>query len=134
MLKLPRSSFALVSLLGLASLAIVGCSSGGTGGSAGSTSPSAAATSPAATSTTVSGDPSAPAAPVPMATKTPDAAFLASLIGLTRAEAATKAEAAGFTIRIASVDGQPRALTMDYSPQRININLAHDKVTEATVG
>ncbi len=121
-------------LLGLIPLVLVGCASGGAGGAAGSTSPSAAETPPGATSTTVSSNPSAPLPPVPVETRTPDEAFLASLIGLTRAEATNKAEAAGFTIRIASVDGKPRALTMDYSPQRINVNLAHDKVTEATVG
>jgi hypothetical protein len=127
MLILPRLGVVLMVLA--VPMAVASCAGGGTGGSADASSPSAVATS-----TTVSADPSAPAPPAPVATSTPDEAFLASLIGLTRAEATQKAAAAGFTIRIASVDGKARALTMDYSPQRINVNLAHDKVTEATVG
>ncbi len=130
MVTLPRSG--VVALLGLTPLLIVGCGSGGssgTGNSAGTTNPSSAVTS-----TTTTSNPTAPVPPVPAVTNSPDAAFLASLVGLTLAEATKKVEAAGFTIRIASVDGKPRALTMDYSPQRINVNLAHDKVTKATVG
>ena len=66
---------------------------------------------------------------------TPDAAaVLAALKGLTQEQAEAKVTAAGYTIRIASVDGQPRALTMDYSPSRINLDITGGVVTGATVG
>lgn len=94
-------------------------------------------------------NPASPTAGVPMATDSlpalpppvqdvstqPDtAAVSAALVGLPLTEAEAKAQAAGYTTRIASVDGEGRALTMDYSPSRINLDVVAEKVTNASVG
>ena len=73
--------------------------------------------------------------PLQDVTTQPDAAAVsAALVGLPLADAETKAQAAGYTTRIASVDGEPRALTMDYSPSRINLEVVADRVTATSVG
>ena len=80
--------------------------------------------------------PSAPArASLPAPTDPPNAeAVSAALVGLTQTEAEARAGAAGYTTRIASVDGQPRALTMDYSASRVNLDVADGRVAAVTVG
>ena len=80
---------------------------------------------------------SLPALPPPVqdvSTQPDTAAVSAALVGLPLTEAEAKAQAAGYTTRIASVDGEGRALTMDYSPSRINLDVVAEKVTNASVG
>ena len=128
-----------MSMVGLVVLALPLAACGSDSGSAGpSASTSASVSAPVGAAT--SSLPPLPAVPsmspgsmdLPPA---PDAAaVLAALKGLTQAQAEAKATAAGYTVRIASVDGQPRALTMDYSPSRINLDITGGVVTGATVG
>lgn len=61
-------------------------------------------------------------------------AFAVTLLGRTRAEAKAAAQAAGYTFRVVSVDGQPRAVTMDYRPDRIDATIVKGVVTEVSVG
>ena len=58
----------------------------------------------------------------------------AALQGMSQADAESTAIAAGYTIRIASVDGEGRAMTMDYRYDRINLELEGGLVTRAYVG
>ena len=115
----------------LALLVLAGC----TGATVGSETPSSAAAAPGdsgVTSTTVSGEPSD--APLPTDFPTADAAFLASLTGLSQSAAEQKAAAAGFTTRIVSVDGVGRPVTMDFRYDRINLEIVSGNVTKATAG
>ena len=60
--------------------------------------------------------------------------FAATIVGKSDAEAKAATEAAGLTYRVVMVDGQPRAVTMDYRPDRVNVSLKDDVVVAATVG
>lgn len=72
--------------------------------------------------------------PLPPPTPEPDnEAVEAALLGMSQADAESKAIAAGYTIRIASVDGEGRAMTMDYRFDRINLELEGGLVTRAYV-
>lgn len=55
------------------------------------------------------------------------------IIGMTQAEAEAYAEANEVEFRIGSIDGEPRALTMDYRPGRITASLEDDVVVSYTV-
>ncbi len=57
-----------------------------------------------------------------------------TLVGMPADEAEQAVTEAGFVWRVASVDGEPRALTMDYRTDRINAELVEDEVTRVTVG
>ncbi len=76
-----------------------------------------------------------PSATLPAPTDPPNsAAVSAALVGLSQSEAEARAAAAGYMTRVASVDGQPRPLTMDYSASRINLDIADGRVVSVTVG
>ena len=73
--------------------------------------------------------------PMPDLGVTPETTALAdSLVGMSEGEAVMKVEATGRTIRIARRDKENFALTMDYRPDRINIEVDADMVTKVTVG
>lgn len=56
------------------------------------------------------------------------------LLGLTEAAATAEAESRNWTVRIAARDGEQFALTMDYSPTRVNLTVENDLVTYLFVG
>ena len=73
--------------------------------------------------------------PVPDMSPTAETtALAASLMGLTEKDAFAKVEATGRTIRLARRDKETFALTMDYRPDRINIEVDNGAVTEASIG
>lgn len=116
-----------MTLAALLALLLAGCS--GTDG--GSTNPSASPSGADASS----GGGSPTVSPLPAPTDPPNtSAVSAVLVGLRQGEAEARAQEAGYTTRIASVDGQPRPLTMDYSVSRINLELVDGKVVSVTVG
>jgi hypothetical protein len=51
------------------------------------------------------------------------------VVGLSVEEAETAAEEAGFTVRIARQDGEDLALTMDFIPNRVNVEVEDGVVT-----
>jgi hypothetical protein len=53
-----------------------------------------------------------------------------TLTGLTLEEAELKADDFGWTLRIARLDGEDQALTEDYSPSRVNVEVADDTVID----
>jgi hypothetical protein len=53
-----------------------------------------------------------------------------TLTGLTLEEAELKADDFGWTLRVARLDGEDLALTEDYSPSRVNVEVADDLVTD----
>ena len=57
-----------------------------------------------------------------------------SLIGMSEQDAVAKVEATGRVIRIGRRDKETFALTMDYSPTRINIEVDNGKVTSVNIG
>lgn len=56
------------------------------------------------------------------------------LVGLTEAEAAAQAEAAGFTVRVIQRDGEAYPGTMDWVETRVNLTIESGVVTRATIG
>ncbi|WP_138274919.1 hypothetical protein [Rhodoluna limnophila] len=60
--------------------------------------------------------------------------FAQKLIGLTEQAAIDAIREAGYSHRIAERDGEQFALTEDYSPQRINLLVADNKVFDVWVG
>jgi hypothetical protein len=60
--------------------------------------------------------------------------FAQKLIGLTEQAAIDAIKEAGYSHRIAERDGEQFALTEDYSPQRINLLVADNKVFDVWVG
>lgn len=60
--------------------------------------------------------------------------FAATIVGMSSDEAQAATEAAGYTYRVVMVDGEPRAVTMDYRPDRVNVSLKDDVVIASTVG
>ncbi len=61
-------------------------------------------------------------------------ALAGTLVGMPADEAEQVVIEAGFTWRVASVDGEALALTMDYRPDRINAEITDGEVTRVTVG
>jgi heat shock protein HslJ len=61
-------------------------------------------------------------------------ALAGTLVGMTVAEAEKATADAGFTFRIVSVDGEPKAVTMDYREDRVNAEVEDDTVVRVTVG
>lgn len=61
-------------------------------------------------------------------------AFADTLVGMTAQEAQDAVEAKGLTYRVLSEDGQENAVTADYRPDRINVEIEDGTVTKATVG
>jgi hypothetical protein len=51
------------------------------------------------------------------------------LVGATLVDATARAERRGCPLRVAVLDGEPQALTEDFSPARINVRVAGGKVT-----
>jgi hypothetical protein len=51
------------------------------------------------------------------------------LVGVTLADATARAEQRGCPLRVAVLDGEPQALTEDFSPARINVRVEDDVVT-----
>lgn len=119
-----RISAAAVAVVGAVLLAA--CSSGSGDTPSQSPTPVDPSVSPASASR--------PALPPPNAENPDSAAVDAALAGLSQEQAESAAAAAGYTVRIASVDGEPRALTMDYRFDRINLELESGTVTAANVG
>lgn len=60
--------------------------------------------------------------------------FARSLIGMTEEAAQKSTEEAGYQFRVVSRDGKPLPSTSDLRPDRINVAILDDQVTEATVG
>ncbi|MDA3001992.1 MAG: hypothetical protein O3C62_09965, partial [Actinomycetota bacterium] len=59
---------------------------------------------------------------------------LDELLGLSENEAISEAERRGWKVRVASRDGEPFSLTMDYLVDRVNLTIVDDAVTQVTVG
>lgn len=57
-----------------------------------------------------------------------------TLLGMSEAEATSAAEANGWKVRIAARDGEQFALTMDYSPRRVNLTIEAGIVTYLFIG
>jgi hypothetical protein len=57
-----------------------------------------------------------------------------ALLGMTEAEATSYAESQGWTVRIASRDGEQFALTMDYMPTRVNLSIDQGLVSYVFIG
>jgi len=57
-----------------------------------------------------------------------------TLVGTSAQEAEKAVAAAGLTWRVIAEDGTFNAVTADYDPKRVNVELEDDKVTKATVG
>ena len=57
-----------------------------------------------------------------------------ALLGMTEAEATSYAESQGWTVRIASRDGEQFALTMDYMSTRVNLSIDQDLVSYVFIG
>ena len=73
-----------------------------------------------------------PVAPEPLPRVTNEQAK--TLIGLTQAEAQKVCDENGWTLRIASVDGQENFLTMDWQTNRVNVALVKEVVTAVSIG
>ena len=127
----PSRYVAVVLAAGLAASVLVACGSSGEPGDD-SASANAATDSPDEAATAADAGTSSPL-PTPT-TEPDDEAVNAALVGLSEAAAQTKAAASGYEVRIAMVDGEPRALTMDYRTDRINLELEDGVVVRATVG
>lgn len=56
------------------------------------------------------------------------------LLGFSEADAERCATELGWAFRVAERDGESFALTMDYSPQRVNVVVSVDEVTSISVG
>jgi heat shock protein HslJ len=61
-------------------------------------------------------------------------ALAPTLVGLSVADAEKATTDAGLTLRVVSVDGEPKPVTMDYREDRINAEVEADKVVRVTVG
>jgi len=61
-------------------------------------------------------------------------AFAATVIGMSESDAIAAIEAEGYVARVVARDGEYFMVTEDYSVTRINLVVADDAVTEATVG
>lgn len=140
-MRTHRHLLAAVLVAGLALAPLAACGSSGSepvaSGEGPTTTtaadPDASQSSPASpgdpTATTL--DPSDPDATVDTempAEVTPEEA--AVLVGLTEAEATAEAEARGWSLRVARLDGEDLALTEDYSPTRVNVAVEAGEVTE----
>lgn len=62
------------------------------------------------------------------------AAFAASLVGLPTKQAKEQIVDEGYEVRVVSVNGDTRPVTMDYRPDRINLTIVDGVVTKATQG
>lgn len=60
--------------------------------------------------------------------------FGRTLLGMSKKKAKAKAEDAGYTVRVVSVDGDNRAVTTDYRPDRLNFTIVDGQVTQVTYG
>ena len=60
--------------------------------------------------------------------------YAAGLIGFDEQAAQTCVEDAGLSWRVVARDGEYFAVTLDYSPQRINAAIVKSVVTETSVG
>lgn len=56
------------------------------------------------------------------------------LLGFSEADAQQCSTELGWAFRVAERDGESFALTMDYSPQRVNVVVSADQVTAISVG
>ena len=87
-------------------------------------------------------EPAADQSPTPMQEETitditPEQdAFLADLLAtpLPEAEATARIEAAGYTWRLGTIDGEPQAVTMDYRIDRLTLTTQDGLVIDATWG
>ena len=61
-------------------------------------------------------------------------AFAVTVLGEPRAAAKAAVIAAGYEFRVISADGEQRAVTLDYRPDRINAAIVDGVVTEVSVG
>lgn len=60
--------------------------------------------------------------------------FAANLVGLTEADVTAQIKDAGLTFRVVSRDGVALAVTKDYSPRRINLEIVNGIVVGALIG
>lgn len=60
--------------------------------------------------------------------------FAKSLVGKLPSVAARAATAHGYSLRIISVDGVGRPVTMDYWATRINLEFRHGRISKVSVG
>jgi hypothetical protein len=56
------------------------------------------------------------------------------LVGLTLAAAVAEATSSGYLVRLAKDDGHEFVLTMDFAPQRINVEVEGSTVVAASPG
>jgi hypothetical protein len=61
-------------------------------------------------------------------------AVQAAVAGCAEAEVQTRAQAAGWTIRVMSRDGEDLMGTMDYRPDRLNLTVEQGTVTSVDIG
>lgn len=62
------------------------------------------------------------------------AVFGKKLLGLSVAQAEARAAKRDYTVRVVSVNGQSRPMTMDYRPDRLNLYVEDGRVTQVTTG
>ena len=111
-----------------------GTSTGSTPGTAGSTGSTG---SPGSTPGTAAA-PCKPGATVPKPTQEPTDAMTANLqaalVGCPEADATSRAQAAGWTVRVVHRDGEDFTVTMDFNPARLNLSIEKGVVTEVKPG
>jgi hypothetical protein len=67
-------------------------------------------------------------------TDTVTANLHAALVGCTEADATSRAQAAGWTVRVVRRDGEDFAVTMDFNPARLNLSIEKGIVTDVNPG
>ena len=99
--------------------------------------PSTPSANPMPTRLAVPGNPgSTPTEPPGLPGDIPNdiAEFAKTLIGKPDIEAQTLTQQAGYTYRIVRRDGQDYVVTMDYSTDRINVDIVDGRVTNTSIG
>lgn len=102
---------------------------GGSSGSGGSTPPSPGASSGSSSGSAGTAAPAVPLPPSPISVKQARV-----LIGLTLDEGQKVCDSNGWTLRIASMDGETRFLTTDFQFDRVNVAIVKGLITEVSVG
>lgn len=113
-----------ITVVGLAVLGLAACSGG-------SSSTSSTSGSETASSRPLAASPSDPNAPSPEILALCDQIVVDAM---PQADAESLAASKGYTTRIGSVDGEPRAVTMDYRLDRMTFDIENGVVTNCLVG